>query len=184
MNHKMKRKIFFILILILKILKNCETQEIKGCFIESVSFAHYSVKLVCGDSSLNYNKNECYSKLESNKLKVWNFHTGDCRGNRLQDVISHPVINMNSFDISFYGVEQLSADDFNYSYLDIFNASHNKLKLISSSLFKNSGDVYELDLSFNNLSTLEIGAFSPLITMFVLNLKHNVIKNIDRDLFN
>lgn len=40
-----------------------------------------------------------------------------------------------------------------------------------------------VDLSFNNLSTLELGAFSKLNELHTLDLSNNLIETIDKDLF-
>lgn len=143
----MKRKIFYIFILTLvKMLNICECQEIKGCLFNGFYFYDdffspyygYSVKLICGNSSYDYNKNECNYKFESDKSEVSEFNTGDCKGNRLQDFITQPFINLNNLNISFFGVEQLTPDDLKYNNLTTLNASNNKLKIISSSLFINN----------------------------------------------
>lgn len=91
--------------------------------------------------------------------------------------------NVVSIDISHKSIRTLSYEDLNFTSLQYFNASHNKLNGITSYLFILTPNIIDIDLSHNNISRVSYDVFDGLNELKVLNLSHNRLKYFNFDQF-
>lgn len=146
-----------------------------------------SVKLDCSSNPQTlYNKYGNYyylSDLFQNSASVRFLQIGNCRGRVLDGSLRNRFVNMVTFNITSFEVENLSSADLNFKFLEKFLASYNKLTTVPGWLFRNSPLINEIDLSVNKISIIEREAFFGLKKLKMLNLQNNLIESIDNDTF-
>lgn len=146
-----------------------------------------SVKLDCSPNPQTlyrlYGNYYYLSDLFQNSASVRFLQIGDCRGSVLDGSLRNRFMNMVSFNITSFEVENISSADLNFSLLEKFLASYNKLTTVTAWLFRNSPLMNEIDLSFNKISIIEREAFFGLKKLKMLNLQNNLIESIDNDTF-
>lgn len=166
-----------------------------------------SVHIICKEAKESYPKMECFATYENNYPKFKVLNVSSCRGSSLNAKFFNPFSNLRVFNVSFYGVEYLTAEVLKMKYLENLYASHNKMREIQSSIFTNTPNLSEIDFSFNQInklkancfvmvpnmtkillsnniiSSIESGTFSHLGELSVLNLANNSIQSIEQNLF-
>lgn len=172
---------------------NFANAQITGCVSTSGVFggshySYYETKLYCGaslDPNYDYNNQQCYHRIFNNGYysQVFVLRTNECRGTRLDENSLNRFTNIRTFDISSYGVESLSSVDLNFRYLQNLSAPFNQLTFIPSSLFVHAPDVASIDFSYNKISSVDKNAFSGLLKLNSLDLRHNLIKSFHEDTF-
>lgn len=168
------------------LLKPSQTGPITNCDFIDFNLNHMIVRLSCDEFNGPYQLYRCFDVNFLRRFyggKVHELRTGDCKGAQLNSSLPAIFANIKSYDISWFGVEQLSAMDLNYKNLQIFNASHNELKKLTKSVFTNSVHLTKMDLSFNKITILESQTFSALDELTHLNLANNLIEMIDEHMF-
>lgn len=153
------------------------------------AFADPQHKLVC-DSNFKYEMDRryhsCFKEIftDANGANdITLLETRDCRGAALDPRIPEVFKNLFQYSISWHGIESLTPDDLRFNGLKIFDASHNKLTNISAGLFIQAPRLWDIDLSFNCIETVEPGAFSELNELYVLKLTNNPIRRYDGKIF-
>lgn len=160
--------------------------SITNCNFIDFNLAYLTVSLSCVDYNGPYQLYRCFDVNFIRKFygkKVHELRSGDCRGDRLNNTLPIIFSNLIAYDISYYGVNQLSADELNFRNLKRFNASHNELTEITSEMFKNTPNMAELDFSFNKIEILKSETFSRLTELEMLDLKNNLIQTINEHWF-
>lgn len=146
-------------------------------------------KIIC-DTNFKYDTDRryysCFKEIfedANGANNITSFETHDCRGTTLDPRIPDVFKNLFQYSISLHGIESLSSDDLRFNRLQIFVASYNKLTTITAGLFIHSPHLWDIDLSFNNIETVEPGAFSELKELYVLKLTNNPIRHFDGKIF-
>lgn len=183
-HQKSNMQINFIRIvpLILLFIRSLSSSGIvTDCIYNGVEWASYtSVKLIC-DNSSGFNDNNCYNDIFDNGMGVLvhQLDIGNCQSDSLDDRIPAQFPSLQIYVISNSQIEYLSSEDLNFNNLVTFDASHNKLKNISGTLFVNTPNIAEIDLSFNDISMVENGAFIGLSALRLVQLESNPIRHFD-----
>lgn len=146
-------------------------------------------KLIC-DNNFTYETDQryysCYKKVfteENGANNILYLETGDCRGSTLDPQIPNVFKNLVQYGIVLHGIESLSPDDLRFTQLKFFDASYNKLTFIPDALFVHAPLLESIDLSWNNILTVEAGAFSELKKLYILQLTNNPIVRFDGKIF-
>lgn len=146
-----------------------------------------SVKLDCSSNPqtlyAQYGNYFYVSTLFQNSASVQFLQIGNCRGSVLDESLRNRFVNLVTFNITSFEVENISSADLNFSFLEKFLASYNKLTIVTAWLFRNSPLMNEIDLSFNKISIIEREAFFGMKKLKTLNLQNNLIESIDNDTF-
>lgn len=182
----MKNGIVIVSLVLLNVISISCSGNITDCEMERRFFS-FEIKLICDGSQKNGNDDvSCYSKFftrEEAGISVRELNTGDCRGDHLDERLPSLFKSVSEYNVSFFGIKQLSNTDLNFGNLKEFNASHNQLASLSSQLFINAPGIRSLDLSFNKIRELDTELFSPLEDLAALYLCSNLIERIDENLF-
>lgn len=106
-----------------------------------------------------------YSGCDRSELKseIWNF------------------TNLRSIDISESDYTNLESVKLDHQILEKFNASHNKILSIPLNYFDAAPNLIEIDLSYNNLKTIE-SVFVKTLKVSRIHLSNNKIKNLQNAL--
>lgn len=160
---------------------------VTDCIYNGVEWQSYtSVKLICGNSS-GMSDNSCYSDIFGMEVgmgmgmggNVHQLDIGNCQSASLDDRIPELFPVLQIYVISNSQTEYLSSEDLKFYNLVTFDASHNKLTNISEALFIHIPMIAEIDLSFNEISMVEKGAFSELSALRLVQLENNPIRRFD-----
>jgi isocitrate lyase len=136
----------------------CQCCDFSGCFCQSL----------CPKGC------RCFINEDANRNIV------DCSNLNLTDSFESFVETATELRLSGNRIEELRASMlFGYTQLRILSLDNNRIKQIRNDAFKSmrSSLVY-LDLSRNDLKTVNWQAFKDLSKLNVLNLKENLIENI------
>lgn len=152
-------------------------------------YGFYTVTLSCSsvaNEADDHDHDSCYSEYFNQTLNnfanVIDLSTSDCRGEYLDENFAKKFENLRKYDVSFYGLKNLSNSDLKFRNLKDFNASHNQITNLSSPIFLSSS-IISLDFSFNQIVELAPEVFSSLVDLRFLDLSSNFIKSIDKHLF-
>lgn len=159
--------------------------KIIDCECANSTIAYKEFKLICNNSTKwSTNSYSCYRELfvsGTNRYRFGSVSIGDCRGSTLDPRISNAFksIDIDTYDITYHGIETLSPNDLQFKTLETFKAAHNNLTMIPIGLFIYAGQLLRIDLSFNQISIVETGAFMELRYLSELQLAHNPIRCLD-----
>lgn len=116
--------------------------------------------------------------------KVQHLKVGACDGNIVWNAIER-YYQIRSLDISNSGyksINWLDGSSFKLKQLRKFNASHNEITMVWK-LLRNTIDVIEIDLSYNQLEAIDSTAFAATKKLHRIYLSHNKLKFIANDAF-
>lgn len=189
-NHRMKNHLVIVNLFVLLLCVNVSfSTRITDILCTNDVTLDPKRKLIC-DNNFRYETDRryysCFKEIFTDANGASNItllETRDCRGATLDPKIPDVFKNLFQYSISFHGIESLSPNDLRFNGLQIFDASHNKLTLIPAGLFVHAPLLWEIDLSSNNIMTVEAGAFSELNQVQVLRLTKNPIRRIDGKIF-
>ncbi|XP_031637906.1 chaoptin-like [Contarinia nasturtii] len=114
---------------------------------------------------------------------VKHLKTGDCRGIRLDENFPETFSNVETYDISNYGIESLTPNDFNLKQLKKLIASYNKLTNLEMSIFGHALQLDEIDFSFNKIVDISSASYELEIKLGTMNISHNLITNLKYEMF-
>lgn len=158
-----------------------------GCFFmdnttESVSF-------YCRESTGQYPNVKCLSLFfgntswQLNRQTVKRLKLSECRGATLNKKLYKTFTNVQEFDFSFYGVDNISSEVLDLMAVEKLNASHNKLSRISGQIFSKSPNLTNVDFSFNKITTLFPSEFYGADKLEVMNFSHNQLQFLPVETF-
>lgn len=143
-----------------------------------------SVRLVCENETQQ--KPSCRSpnfQLNSTELKkseVIKLNTGGCTSETFQMDFCEIFENLRVLDISGYGMLNQSL---NCPFLEVFNASRNKIVNIPDGFFDQSSNLVEIVLAHNSIEELKDVTFYGLRRLKKVDLSFNSMAAIDENLF-
>ncbi|XP_055302598.1 protein artichoke-like [Sitodiplosis mosellana] len=169
-----------VLLFQLSALSVCYATEIKDCFF--MDYNPYYVQLVCGEF---VQKDSCFSSnfVHSSYNYVRLLKTGNCRGTRLNETLPDIFQNLQTYDISFHGVDAITSDGLKFANLRILNASHNELPNLPGSIFIQTPQLFEVDFSFNNISEISTDGFKAASKLRTITLSHNKLSTLNSEAF-
>lgn len=174
---------YFLSILILFIVSECESNEIRcQLFNETTkSFEIYCERL---DVELPA---DCYSNFDIvlNPLDVLRLEICGCDYDKVPD-ISKSYTKIRVLDISysrFTNLAWLSTAVQRFEQLQIINASHNEIHVLSPAFVMKMPELTEVDLSFNHISVIGPQHFSGLTNLRKVNLSNNILSQIHTNTF-
>lgn len=158
----------------------CQGPEIRDCFF--IDYNPYNIQLVCGDS---VQKDSCFSSNFGHRSYTYVrlLKTGNCKGIRLTKTLPDTFQNLQTFDISFHGIDAITSDDLKFPNLRIFNASYNELSKLHGSIFFNTPQIFEADFSFNKITEISADGLKGATKLLKINLSHNQILNLNSETF-
>lgn len=166
---------YILSILIAFIIVECKANEIRcQLFNETTkSFEIYCERLEV-DLPI-----ECYSNFDIvlNPLDVLRLKICGCDENKVPD-IAKIYTKIRVLDISysrFMTLAWLSTTVQRFKHLQIINASHNELHVLSPELVAKVPELTELDLSFNQLSVIGPDHFTGATNLRKVNLANNIL---------
>lgn len=146
-----------------------------------------AIEIIC--DNFNETKREggrCYSwlfKTESqteNQMNVKELKTRDCQSREYDESLSELFPNLISLDISFLGLEiPLTNHEFYFDDLQKFNASHNKFRKINSNMLFSTGNISDVDLSFNYIEIILSSTFQYSKTIRTIDISYNLIRYLE-----
>lgn len=210
----MKSKILWCLFLISLDTVTVLSSSIGCNFIDN---SMKSIELVCKNLKDSVpRQSSCYSSLFQddstgvNKLRVTSLNFGACKGFgsvALNSKSYNWFRNLQTFDISSVGIDDLSSAILNIPQIEFFKAtrnnfeifpklpfekmpklkeidfSNNDIALIPRRSFNRAESLTAINLSQNSLSLFDHDTFSTLMNLEILDLGENFIETIDKDLF-
>lgn len=162
------------------IINVCRGTEIRDCFY--IDYNPYYIQLVCDNS---VQKDSCFTSNFGHQgyNYVRQLKTGTCTGNRLNETLSDTFHSLQTFDISFHGIDAITSDDLKFQNLRIFNASHNELPSLIGSIFINTPQIFEVDFSFNKISEISADGFNGTTKLLRITLSNNKIVTLNSEAF-
>lgn len=156
--------------------------KITDCFF--INNNTETVELVGIQTKNPYTKSNCFSQFfgdtswEINRTKVKLLKTGAINGPSLNENLYKSFKNLRIFDISNFGVKQLTSSALNLPCLEKLVASHNNLTSISEWIFLNLPNITEIDFSFNQITALNSENFRRALKLTVINVSNNKIVSL------
>lgn len=171
---------------LLVILPNSNPQKITGCFYIDYS-SSYDLQLICDNPNDPHQEERCFSHMLSDYYNWGSYvrlvRTGECRGSRLNRTIQNLFINLDTLDISNYGIDFLSPSDLFLGRLTNFNVSHNKLTKIPDQIFIHTPQIKDIDFSFNKINEVSLNDFKGASSLSSIHLSHNEISILKSGIF-
>lgn len=166
------------LVLVLLTILSFGLTQASNRLIDCIYTGNRSIELVCGTGNVP-NSSVCWATVFKNKTvtnQVNSIATGNCTAEIFDDKILWYFSHLYELTVSFYG---FLAFDFRYKAnvrdLNFLNASHNGLVTVHSANFRPLKKLTILDLSFNNIQTIEI---IPCTKLTKVNLSNNNISAV------
>lgn len=159
---------------------------ITDCLCANQTIVLPKIKLICDNNFAKENVDtryySCYREIFENDGKTRHetfLQTDGCQGSTLDTRIPNAFKDLNYYDISNHNLDSLTPDDLRFNRLKTLYAKHNKLTFIPAGLFIHAPRISDINLSFNNITALEAGAFSELSHLRWLTLDNNPIQYFD-----
>lgn len=185
---------------------DCETDDSASDYDfdsddEDSEKSYESLKLYCGRSPIKFSRcisrdyydscsshadYTCYQQVftDGKSKQVERLKTNDCRGDRLDVKISADLFtNLQTYDISNYGIRYLTSFDLQFKGLTKLIAAHNNLTEISEALFVYTPLILDIDFSFNQITALAANVFDKASTLTQISLANNEISAIKKETF-
>lgn len=169
-------------------ITGCEFSATNNNYNYQYGNSYDTLRLRCTgpDDYGNYRFDSCYDTIfrYQQMLSDMKFlQTGDCGGIQLDQRIRVFFTNLQTFDISSYGVESLSSADLNLKHLETFKAPYNQLTNISSALFIHTPQISEIDFSYNQINAIHSDDFKGASKLTKILFPHNDISILESELF-
>lgn len=192
-------KWIFIVCVVLTFNLFCQAEErstkpFKDCFFIGKNLS--SVQLIFEHFNETYTRDNCFELIKDERiaqnvtfLKVsgFNNYTYDndleTVGGRELESLAIKFNGVRALDISNNSFRTLRPFILNFRNLTFLNASHNEMVAFRESVFSETSQLNEIDLSFNKMRRLLGSQFSDLPELKVIDLRNNDIANI-YDAFN
>lgn len=172
-------RVWFCFLMLFNVWKSINAGAFAGCFF--IDNSTESISFYCKESTGSYPKVTCLSQFfgnsswEVNRSAIKMLKLSECKGTDLNRKLYKTFTNLREFDVSFYGVQSLISETLNLMYLQMFNASHNRLTNIGGSIFYNSPNIRNVDFSYNKITKIFSSDFLRATKLSTINFSHNEI---------